>query len=365
MVYLPALRRGVAEWLKALAWKVCLWETVTRVRIPLPPPVPVSVRYELSPIFRIAHRSSWDYAPVQPNRSSEPLLVSYTPLLIPSQVSVVTILTPQRNIVVFGFDSAWTDNPRKPGALCSVAFDERGESVFAEPRLVNFDGAREAITATRCGYPLSIVAIDQPTIVPNLTGSRPVDKVAASLVSYVGGGVQPANRSKIGMFCDKAPIWSFLHKLGAAQFPLDARTASAGHFIMEVFPALALPSLDPRFAGRNCAPKYNPANWSKFCLHDWRAVTDLVGQTAERVGVKGISDWAVGMGKLARPKKADQDKLDSVLCALIGLLWRSDFPEASAMFGDFERGYMITPVSSDTRLRLECAAAKHSVSRSA
>jgi hypothetical protein len=31
-------RGGVAEWLKAHAWKVCMRETVSRVRIPLPPP---------------------------------------------------------------------------------------------------------------------------------------------------------------------------------------------------------------------------------------------------------------------------------------------------------------------------------------
>src|SRR5262245_52167740 len=37
----PAIRPrsgGVAEWLKAHAWKACLRETVTWVRIPLPPP---------------------------------------------------------------------------------------------------------------------------------------------------------------------------------------------------------------------------------------------------------------------------------------------------------------------------------------
>jgi hypothetical protein len=28
----------VAEWLKAHAWKVCMRETVSRVRIPPPPP---------------------------------------------------------------------------------------------------------------------------------------------------------------------------------------------------------------------------------------------------------------------------------------------------------------------------------------
>ncbi len=30
---------GVAEWLKAHAWKACRRETVSRVRIPLPPPI--------------------------------------------------------------------------------------------------------------------------------------------------------------------------------------------------------------------------------------------------------------------------------------------------------------------------------------
>src|SRR5258707_5973058 len=29
---------GMAEWLKALAWKACIRETVSWVRIPLPPP---------------------------------------------------------------------------------------------------------------------------------------------------------------------------------------------------------------------------------------------------------------------------------------------------------------------------------------
>src|SRR3954451_24433069 len=34
-------RGGVAEWLKAHAWNACIPETVSRVRIPLPPPAPV------------------------------------------------------------------------------------------------------------------------------------------------------------------------------------------------------------------------------------------------------------------------------------------------------------------------------------
>jgi hypothetical protein len=73
-----------------------------------------------------------------------------------------------------------------------------------------------------------VVALDQPTIVPNVSGSRPVDKVAGSLVSWIGGGVQPANRSKAGMFDDAAPIWRFLEHLSAIENPPAARDAIAG-----------------------------------------------------------------------------------------------------------------------------------------
>jgi hypothetical protein len=52
-----------------------------------------------------------------------------------------------------------------------------------------------------------------------------VEKVAASLISWMGGGVQPANRGKLAMFGPKAPIWDFLEKLAATENPEDARTA--------------------------------------------------------------------------------------------------------------------------------------------
>src|SRR4051812_18594371 len=113
-------------------------------------------------------------------------------------------------VVVVGFDSAWADNPRKPGAICSTRY-EGGRCVhFEPPRPVSFAKGLAFIAAVEePGIPL-LLALDQPTIVPNVARSRPVDKVAGSLVSWVGGGVQPANRSKLGMFDDDAPIWRFL-----------------------------------------------------------------------------------------------------------------------------------------------------------
>jgi predicted RNase H-like nuclease len=270
-------------------------------------------------------------------------------------------LKPQSSTVIFGFDSAWTDAPKAPGAICAVAFDDQGQVQFHEPRLVSFAGARTFIDALRKDFAVSLVALDQPTVVPNISGSRPVDKVAASLISFIGGGVQPANRSKIGMFCDDAPIWSFLSDLDATEDPVQARTAPAGHFLIEVFPALALPAFEDGFAERLRAPKYNPKNVKKFRIDDWKAVTRVTQLNGERLGVSGLADWARHMHDVARPRKSDQDKLDAVICALIGLTWRADHAARSIMLGDVKNGYMITPISESTRPRLEQAAIRHRV----
>ncbi len=269
--------------------------------------------------------------------------------------------SPQSSTIIFGFDSAWTDAAKAPGAICAIAFNDRGQVKFHEPRLVSFAQALAFIEALRADFAVSLVALDQPTIVPNRTGSRPVDKVAASLVSFVGGGVQPANRSKIGMFCDDAPVWSFISKLNATETPIEARAARAGHFVIEVFPALALPSLADEFSQRLRAPKYNPQSRRKFRLTDWHSVANVLSATAEKLGVDALATWANGMHSVAQPRKSDQDRLDAALCALIGLVWRAGPVDASSMFGDLQCGYMVTPVSDATRPRLELAATRYCV----
>lgn len=192
-------------------------------------------------------------------------------------------------------------------------------------------------------------------------GSRPVDKVASALVSFAGGGVQPANRGKTSMFGDTAPVWTFLSDLGATEDPVLACEALSGHFLIEVFPALALPSLEDGFARRLAAPRYNPQNRRKFRLDDWRAVTEAVQAAAAGYGVSGLARWANQMHPIPQPRKADQDRLDAVLCAVVGLAWRAGPATETAMPGDLATGYMVTPVSDATRPRPELAAARRNV----
>lgn len=261
-------------------------------------------------------------------------------------------------ISLIGFDSAWTDSPKAPGAISVIRIDGEGCRTLVPPTLVSFNGALAVIDAEEAFSALRIVALDQPTIVPNLTSLRPVDRVAASLISWLGGGVQPANRSKIGMFDDAAPVWRFKELLGAEEDPETSRGTTEGLFLMEVFPAMALPSLDPAFCGRLLGPRYNPARRKTFTLAGWRAVIAVVRRVAEVEAIEGLGEWTDTLAAVSVPKKADQDRLDAVLCALIGLHWHTAPREASIMIGDRSSGYMIAPASADVRARLVIAADK-------
>ena len=52
--------------------------------------------------------------------------------------------------------------------------------------------------------------LDQPTIVKNATGQRPVENLVASSVSLRYGGMQPANTARVEMFGKSTPVWSFV-----------------------------------------------------------------------------------------------------------------------------------------------------------
>ena len=269
------------------------------------------------------------------------------------------ILNPQKNCLIVGFDSAWTDNPKSPGAISALGFNALGEVNFFEPGLKSFDGAFEWIERQRKDYKLCLIAIDQPTIVPNLTGSRMADRVAGSVVSFIGGGVQPANRSKVGMFDDDAPIWKFLDRLdGHSTSIYQSRIAESGIYVIEVFPALSLPALNPNFNKRSGAPKYNPANRKKFKPEHWKEVLNTVRQVSDTFSLSQLVAWVDNFEKVQEPKKHHQDMLDSIICVLIGLLWRAGQENDSIVIGDEREGYIIAASSNETRERLTIAGQK-------
>jgi predicted RNase H-like nuclease len=263
--------------------------------------------------------------------------------------------------VYIGFDSAWTDNPKAPGAICAIGIEAGRLIKFNPRRLASFDQALVFIHEVRSKNGATLIALDQPTVVQNSTSMRPVERAAASLISWLGGGVQPSNRGRIGMFCSASPIWRFMTALKANENPEQARLADSGLFLMEVFPALALASLNTGFFGRLSAPKYNPDRRKTFRLADWARVAESAAQHAVLLGCEELAEWCQVTGKIAKPRKSDHDKLDAALCVEIALHWRLRPRQASLVLGDMATGYMVLPASPEVRSYLAEPARKHSV----
>lgn len=178
------------------------------------------------------------------------------------------------------------------------------------------------------------------------------------------------------MFGDAAPVWKFASDIGSSAYlgkegdgvsnPFvdfeAAKTATGQIHLIEVYPALALPALEPKFMARGVAPKYNPAQKAKFSLSDWQGVCDAVRRYADGSSLRQLSQWADGMVKLEVPKKGNQDQIDAAICLLIALWWRKARAEHGlTVIGDLESGYMVTPTSPETRKIFQEATDKRRV----
>ena len=288
---------------------------------------------------------------------------------------------------IIGFDSAWGGH--KAGAVAWAVFQDKVPVKEPAPRLVGYADAAEVIKELQRECDHVIIAIDQPIIVPNDADARPVDYVANSLKQHLNSGVLKANRTGKGkgfnnryLHGDEAPIWNFMSKIGPCKYSgrtdeVDAcaddrrvfvdfetaQIATRGTQVIEVYPALALPALNPIFTERCSAARYDPQDYP-FDLEDWQLVCEIVRRCAEEFHLKALSRWASGViqpwDSPRRPRKLHQDKIDAVLCLIIALQWRMR-TNGVCVIGDLENGYMVTPTSVETRTILEAACEEHGV----
>ena len=254
--------------------------------------------------------------------------------------------------LLVGFDSAWT--PTNSGALVGVL--RRDDETFRElgpPRVVNYLEAEEVVVNWQAEFaPTStVVLLDQPTIVKNAAGQRPVENLVGSPVSLRYGGVQPANTSRAEMFGENAPVWRFLTRFGGPANPLSH---GAGTCVFETYPVLTMIALDwtlpdSRATGR--LPKYNPERKKTFSRVDWRYVCQLTSAALHERGLHGIVQWLDGEARIDAPRKSDQDGLDACLCLLVAL--QVNQRKACLMVGNMDSGYMVVPYGAGLHAELE------------
>src|SRR5687767_7333349 len=95
--------------------------------------------------------------------------------------------------LLIGFDSAWTAT--NLGAVVGVFWSGNGMlGDLGPPQIANYETAADVITKWQADLrPFrTVVLLDQPTIVENASGQRPVENIVGSPVSTRYGGMQPA-----------------------------------------------------------------------------------------------------------------------------------------------------------------------------
>ena len=263
------------------------------------------------------------------------------------------------NLLV-GFDSAWTAT--NSGALVGGLLQDEG--TFRElgpPQTADFREAAAVVLKWQSEEDpaATLVLLDQPTIVKNAAGQRPVENLVSSPVSLRYGGMQPANTAKTEMFGKDAPVWGFLSLFGGAADPLKP---AADTLVLETYPVLAMMAFgwmlpDRRPAGR--LPKYNPKRRKTFSMSDWRYVCNQASGEFRGRALMETADWIDDVAQKTRPQKSDQDKLDSCLCLLVAL-WLGEQRDC-LMVGNVETGYIVVPDADG--LRAELVARCHETGR--
>lgn len=254
--------------------------------------------------------------------------------------------------LLIGFDSAWTPT-HSGGIVGALRHDDGSYRELGPPKVVNYERSECIILELQSEYaPLStIIALDQPIIVPNATGQRPVEHLVGSPVGARNGGVLSSNTGIRSMFGGEAPVWQFLSQFGGAADPLGF---APGTRVFETYPVLAMIALgwmviDARPTGR--LPKYNPKRRNAFAIDEWRHVCALASTELQRRGLTETAAWVDAIAQKDKPRKHDQDCLDACLCLLVAVhLIEGD---ECLMVGDLATGYILVPDSEVLRLELE------------
>jgi predicted RNase H-like nuclease len=244
--------------------------------------------------------------------------------------------------LLVGFDSAWT--PNNSGAIAGLVMQSAGTVLESGlPEIVSYSEAERLILDWQRQYTpdRTLILLDQPTIVINAAGQRPVEGIVSSLVSRRLGGMQPANQARLDMFGTAAPVWPFLKRFGGAADPL--RLIGEDH-VIETYPVLALIALGwllPGRGGCGTLPKYNPQRTKTFSWSDWKFVCESASRFFASHSAPGLAAWLTEAANNPGPRKSDQDRLDACLCLIVAM-WLHHGREC-LMAGNTASGYIVVP----------------------
>lgn len=231
-------------------------------------------------------------------------------------------------MVLIGVDLAWGD--RRRDGLCVLQATRTDAHVegFAYPH-----GDDQLLEALRPYVHKGVfVTVDAPLVVPNRTGTRPVDRLTHTLFHREHAGCYPANAER----CVRpARMLVKLRQLGLRP-GWDLRANS--HLVAEVYPHPAL----VRFLRLPRIIKYKRGPVRDRRREFRRLQRALRAATRELFPTLAIDGPAQVI--LSRPwSKETEDLTDAFVCALIGLWHWNHYGRRSQILGNRSTGFILLP----------------------
>lgn len=234
---------------------------------------------------------------------------------------------------IVGIDLAWGE--RNGDGLCLLEAAPGGEARVVETAHVFGDKALFEWLAARvpsAPAPATLL-FDAPLLCPNATGSRPVDRLAQTMFRKFHAGPHPANAGRCGR-----PLRLASAMKARFGFEIGWRAPRPARLAVEVFPHPAT----VRWFGLERIVKYKrgplPARRAEFARLQGLVRAFLPGHFPQLAESAALSET------LTAPwTKPNEDRLDAVLCALVGYQhWRDD-GRSSEVIGDETAGFILLP----------------------
>ena len=242
-------------------------------------------------------------------------------------------------VSVVGIDLAWGE--RNGDGLCLIDADPSHARVTVSAHTFGDAALLEWLEQhLRVDRP-ALLCLDAPVVCPNATGSRPVDRLAQTLFARFHAGPHPANQARCARVLRVVEL--LRERLGfRVGWRLDnAENGTPARAVIEVFPH---PAIVRMFELPHIVRyKRKPGRSVEFCRGEFRHLQALVRHWLP-VHCPELSRSETLDELLAVPlNKPAEDRLDALICALVGYRhWRRR-GGASEVIGDLETGFIVLP----------------------
>jgi predicted RNase H-like nuclease len=258
-------------------------------------------------------------------------------------ITVAVTVTRSCAMRFIGLDLAWSARNLTGAAV--IDGDATAGRLLATT-LLDDDEAIVAFVAQYAGDAPALVTIDAPLVVPNATGRRPAEAAIARAFARYHAGAHPANRSRLArngvvrgeLLVERLAALGFVHRA-------EVTALEPVRQVLEVFPHPALVALFDldRIIPYKARPHRSHAQRITAFRQLQAHLRSLASAEPALLDAAALLDDPLEFAVQARLKDYE-DRLDGLICAYIGqYLWRWGMARAR-VFGDFQRGYITTPV---------------------